>query len=462
MTCIRKIWGVEPEPNVQYEEYKRLQFIFPPENEKFNFKTVMSAYLQGYIREDTVIRFTKDGIVYHKALKELKELQQALNVRWRLVIFDTDKSLSEDNRLLEVNLSNRGYRHLLPLRSVLLETKEKNRPLSDAVIQRLIDSDDRDKRVKQWTRKEDAPIYKRLSPSARAIVKQQVAPIIKKYELGKNRRRGDIVTVKDLTDRFADEMVNNLTHSSILQIWKNLEEDLSSVVVRPGDTWETLAQRYHQDVNELEKLNSHKKLNGGEKIKISYDLTSSSSEALKNRRKIAGQLFPRITSRQQAALLERQKHRKEYLLSYRALSQSTLLGQPLMNEIERYLSRDKATSLSSERRNNLQQQLREKKQFFLDNPHELSAFKQKICKECAPSYFNLAKAMYPLLADTYELAEAVYKNHETAGKAMGFLSIEDIINDAHKDFPKESPQVKLAERLKNRITGVREPAFYHF
>lgn len=442
--------GIEPVPNSKYDHYANLQFRLQQSNESQSFKNLLIYYLEGEIGPDTFFEFEDEGRIICQQLKDLPKLQEALNVQWKLVIFDTDQSLSEDN-LLQVKLHNGYPSYNIPLRSVLLESKWKNHPLNDEVIQRFMNSEQSDLRVKQWISKADAPIYKHLSDEVKKDIQQQIARDIEKFSLSAQRKDGEQVTIKILTNDFADK-ISNIKYISYLKIWKTLEQDLSFVSVRSNDTWETIARRYHQDAATLQSLNPQG-IQEGKKIKIEYDLTSSSPEAANKRKKIAKQLYPRLTFRQQAALLERQQNRKTYLRNHQNLSESTLKGKKLAAQIEKYL-KEPTTPLSTRRRKELLTQLIQQKS-HLFNQVGLSDLKTAICKECEPTYFNLTKALYPLLADTYELNQLVYGEAE-AGASIGYSdrSIGVTIFRAQNNFPPNSTEDTLSKNLQTKLSSI--------
>lgn len=448
--------AVAPKSNAQYEYFKNLEFsIHSPsgdKSQKISFKDLILKYLAGGIKKDTLIEFKASKKTILKPLKELKDLQKALDVRWDFVIFDTDLSLTENNRL-QAQFHKEIKGHLIPLRSCLLETTWKDRPLNDQTICRLMDSDARDLRVKQWVKKEDAPIYKKISANTKASIQADLAPLIQKYSLSQPREKRKNIIIKQLQDQFVQDL-SNISEPAHLKIWKIIETDLSSVTVRSDDTLESIAKRYRQDIDTLQLLNP---MCLGEKVDIHYDLTSSSHEALKRRERIAAQLFPRITHRQQTALLERQQCRKEYLSSYRELSQSKLEGAKLVAPLQDFIQKS-TTPLSSIRREKLLQQLKK------SSASELLNLKKAVIKECQPSYFNLMKAMYPLLADAYALNQAVYKDEITAGINIGNFqeSLENTIQQAEKQFATNSPEGRMVKRIKGQIQAVKDPAFFGY
>lgn len=449
--------GVEPEINSEYEYYENFRFTLP-QNENKTFKELLFAYLKGQITPDTLISFEEQGKLISKKLNDLPELQKALDIHWKLVIFDGDVCLSEDNRMHEI-IFKTVPGHLIPLRSVLLETNWKDHPLSKEVIQHLMDSEERDLRVKQWLAKEDAPIYKQLSDDVVKEVKKRASKFVNRVSLSHHKRRHSYPTIHSLSMQFANDF-SKVDKPEYLEIWKFLEQELSQVFVYPHDTWETIAQRTHQDVAVLQSLNPQG-LHFNKKIKIQYDLTSLDDQALERRKKIAAQLFPRLTFRQQEAFIERQKNRKKYLKDHQDFFGSTLEGQPLLTQIENYL-KESTTPLSSLRREQLLEELNQRKQSFLNQPQALSDFKAMICSECQPTYFNLAKAIYPLLADAYELNKAAMDQEAEMGRSIGLpsKSIESIIQDIKIKFAANSPEVQLAERFEKKMANVKNAAFF--
>lgn len=452
--------GVQPEPNLQYEHFKDLQFTLPVTGKTKSFKDLMMDYLNGKFYPQTVIKFEENGKIISKPLRELPLLQQALDVNWKLVIFDTDDSLGEGNET-RLCVHSSYKEHYIPLRSVLLETSSKTHPLSETVIQKLMHSDESDWRVKKWISKEDAPIYKHLSEEVRKHIKKQVAPLIENYQLSISRILDANANIQSIAKKFA-ENISNINLPQHAAIWKTLEQSLSleqafsTVDVRFNDTWETIAVRHHQDAGQLQLLNPDG-LQEGNRIKIQYDLTSSSPDALEKRKKIAIQLFPRLTFLQQKALLERQQSRKEYLQKYQALSQSTLMEEELFKYLQNYLQQP-TTPLSSEKRREFLDQLIQQKSHFLNEAQALTTFKNKICVECRPSYFNLAKAMYPLLADVEELNIAAYGLN--AKTAIGWMGIKDAIKIVREKFGPNTQEGRLAQLVEERITAIQNPPIW--
>ncbi len=448
--------GLTPEPTPEYERFKDISFYLS--SYALSFEDLIIEYLEGKIQPTTRLQFRENGQLIQKTLKELPDLQKALDVSWRFVIFDTDLSLSEDNHLQE-QVANGETGHLIPYRCVLLETKWKDHPLDETTIKRLINSDDRDLRVKNWIKRDDAPIYKMLSKATKDQLIKQLDPLIEQYTLSEPRRQDEDITVKQLKDDFSQKL-SNLKDPKNLAFWQMLENELSFIKIRPNDTIKKIAQRHNLSVKQLKALNPNLDFKPGNQIKIKYNLTSNTKESKNRRLRLAAQLFPRLTKKQQNALTERQNRRKNYLHSYQELYQSKLQNNALFVQIKNFLNQSE-TPFSSARRIELIQQLQNNQYLFLSNPQSLLSFKQAICQECQPTYFNLMKAMYPLLADAYALAEFVH-GKRSAGENIGLFTnpLEKMISSAKTKFPSGSAQRILASQLSQQIATIKDPAFF--
>ncbi|MBA3603698.1 MAG: hypothetical protein H0W50_08670 [Parachlamydiaceae bacterium] len=135
------------------------------------------------------------------------------------------------------------------------------------------------------------------------------------------------------------------------------------------------------------------------KIRINYDLTSDSLVAVKRREKIANQLS-RLTDRQSIAFQGRQRRRTRFFVSFKELSESNLKGGKLLEQIEQYVKKSEVP-LTSIRRKEFLERIGALKKVESNTMDKISKLKQILCDECQPTYFNIMKAMYPLLADAY-------------------------------------------------------------
>jgi hypothetical protein len=206
-----------------------------------------------------------------------------------------------------------------------------------------------------------------------------------------------------------------------------------------------------------------------------YTLTTNTAQASRSRKMIAAQLFPRLTLPQQEALLERQINRKKYLENYEVLASSTTTGPKLLDELEHYINRPE-TPLSLLRKTELLEQLHRLRLFpegsylgswisFLQRKpyNPIADFKETLCAEVQPTFFNVMKAMYPLLADVHTLSEAAY-GKEKAGKAIGYFrdSIENVIAIVKTNHSNNSALMHLAEHVEEQIASIEDPSFFGF
>lgn len=454
--------GVAPEQNADYERFKDLRFsvidndLPNKKNTSMSFKDLMINYIDGRLKDTTLLSFEENGQRFETSIEHLPELHQALNVRWQFVIFDTDLSMSEDNRL-QVQTNQGVEEHLIPFRSVLLETDWKNQPLHQETVRRLLDSAERDLRVENWIKKADAPLYQNLSKETKSVIQKLIAPHLERFTLGGPRKEGKDVTIKDLRGSFAAGL-SDITKAGHLKIWETIEHALSSVTVTPNDTWETLSKRHNQDVQTLRKLNPSG-LNPGKKIKIPFDVTSNSRDAELKRYEIASQLYPRITLRQQNALLDRQHQRRDYLVNYQNLANSTLTGSALEEQIIRFIQHPSTPLSYVQKQDNLA---------FIGKSNNgmkearLLSLKSELIDRCKPTYFNLMKAMYPLLSDAYELNYYLYNTNQNTGGSIGnyLKPLEDSIRSAQTFFSPETKAYRLAAHLKRQIRSIQDPAFF--
>lgn len=437
--------GVVFEPNAKSEKYKKTLFQLPSGTS--NFEELLTAFLDEEISADTRIEFKEEDRVISKKLRDLTDLQEALDVKWKFVFFDGDRCQGEDN-----SIQIRDEESLIPLRSVFLETDWKDTPLHPEIIAKLKNSTKRDSLVRGWISRNDAPLYQFLSGEAREQVDKMLKVFLTSYSLTGSSATENPLSLAKLQEKFVLEIC--YTHKlSYKPLWSLLEKELSSVPVRLEDTWEKLAVRYRQDVAALKKLNKEmgELPKPGKKITILYDLTSRQPRVGKARTALAKQLFPRLTLKQQKALAERQDLRTEYLNNYDKIS--SLKTGDLCTELTFFINAP-STPLSSLEREDFLLQIEKIKENFTsetDIHKALLGIKEEICKKCRPTYFNLMKAMYRLLADVFALFTALYK--KKAGILIGNpeVSLEKAIKEAKSTFPKTSPQSRLAAHLQSEI-----------
>lgn len=453
--------GFEPVGNEEYEYFKNIEFIH--RNEIINFDQFMMKYFDGEISKHSIIRYRSKGRIVKKKLSKSPKLLRALEVKWKLVLFDGDTSLSESNTLMAlIRQKNKG--HLIPLRSILLATDWKNKPLSDVAVKNLMALEDG--HLKEWVAKSDSTVYRRLSQKTKLLLSDQLKPILKVFHLSGYRKHDFLMTIERLGDLFADE-ISKIDNVKYLEIWKLIESDLSLVNVLPNQTWKSIALRYKQDVNTLKKLNPEthpQHFQNGQKIKIEIDLTTDTLQAHLERIKIAKQLFPRLTYYQQKAFIEREENMKNYLLDYEQLQTTYLKGVELADYLKKYIQ-SIATPLNSRRKDALMIQLNELEE---NDPDDI---KNILLEECQPTYFNATKAMYPLLANAYDLIVSVNKyeaslegkvfSENKEGRLIGRYDtpLELYINKAFEFFDEHEPLYQVAQHLKNTIEAKSGIAF---
>lgn len=421
-------------------------FSLPPEyNENMSIKDFIVKCLAGDISDETQIRYTEEVIRDGKkvldsrevALQDLpQELKEALSCPWKLVIFDTDIAIAEDN-LLQVQIADGNKEHLIPLRNCLLETAWKDWPLPAETIDRMLQSKDQAQKVQAWVQRQDAPILKQLSAKNRQHLQKLVAPRIEAYSLRQIRSKegADRTTINDLRKVFVKDLCENTRQNR--KIWTFLEKNL-----RMADI-------------------------------ARYDLTSNSLEARIKRNAIAEQLFPRLTFSQQEALFERQAKKMEYVERFQEFARSESRNNHLLDEMENYLLLPE-TPLNSVRKQELLQKVASLRQldettFFGglsayvwgSKEDQIAAVKNTILQECRPTFFNVMKAMYPMLADVYELTKAVY-GEAKAGSSIGYfgVSIEGIIAAVRNQHRYCVPLIQLADKVERQINEAKNPSFF--
>lgn len=446
--------GLVPVPNAEYEYFSKYHYSTNLSSLDLSLDQLIKHYLSGKLTSSSIIEFTtENGRRIRKPLKDLFQLEKALNVPWELVLFDTDQCLPESSNLQFMTNKHGKKEHLIPLRSGLLCTAWKDTPLDEEAVRKLIEHADQDLSVRQWMKKEDSHIYRQLSTTA----KQKLMPILERYNLTEARGKDHRITISDLQNLFSEDF--SKINPTTTEIWKIIAEDLSSVVVLKDDTLESIAKRHHQKIEDLETLNPPKTLVPGEKIKIKYDvetLQSDTPQGQKRRKEIAKQLFPRLTVRQQTALIERQTRRKEYLEDYQTLknliSDRTDVENTL-KQIENMLKKPTTPLNSIEQEEFLKAFAKVTSSKSIEAVWKLA---EKILKRFQPTYFNLMKVMFPLLADAYTLNALLY-GESFAGKSVGYplTTLESAIEDG---LTRRASIAGLAHSLKDRLSSCKQTA----
>lgn len=366
-----------------------------------SLQEMLIGYLNGDIDDDTPVVFKEDGIKKVATIGTMPgELKDALKTTWKLVIFDTDLCLAEDNRL-QVQTRKGKREHLVPLRSCFLESDWRDKPLSNATINTLLTRDDRLDEASKWAVKADAPILKQLSSTTKTALQEWLKPQIADFCLSKAREQESDTTIKMLRDAFS-----------------------ASAAKKASPLWNKVGQEL------------------GKKTPLSY----------KAKVKIAQQLFPRLTVRQLTALQERQKSIKEYLTNYNALVHYS--GPDLRGALEKYLT-SSPLPLSTPDKEALLSVLDD-----VQLESQLQEFKKIALEGVQPTFFTLMKACYPLLADVHALAAHVY-GEELAGELIGHYSypIEEICKKV-RDESGDPIYLELATSIEQQVAAIADPSYF--
>ncbi len=351
------------------------------------------SYLRGTITDQTTVTFKENGILKTMQVRDLpKELKDC---PFQLVLFDTDLSLAEDSRL-QVQKRGGKREHLIPFRSCFLETDWKDKPLSKETIKRLLESGERESQAAKWMRRADAPIYQKLSRASKENVLSWITPKLEQYTLTNAREKNSYATLKSVREAFAKDLASENS-----PLWEELQKALPGL----------------------------------------------------SREKIAEQLYPRATARQQNALLERQMSIKAYLTSYQELASYD--GPKLIKKIEEFIRKPETPLTTVEKRKLLSMladvksdtQCRELQKILLEN--------------CIPTYFNIMKAIYPLLADVFELSTIAY-GESFAGKMIGHFEypIEKILAVIRNEHKGNKVAQELADSVQEKLSSIKDPSFF--
>lgn len=381
--------GFVPIPNDNFKKFQdcKISCKIGSSIEDKSFIDLLHMHLKGEL-PDTAEIFVEDadGDLTIETLKDWGDLKDALEVKWKPVLFDTDMVLSESNNFI-------SYRNMpmIPLRSHLLATEFSDAPFADETVDQLLDTT-QDLKAIDWINHSDAPILKRLKNSpdkSRTEMRQEIAQALK-----------PLVE----RDAFAISPIRNLVTAGG---HKNTHYPLSA-----------LKKTFANDLSKLdnpEKVSFWTKLDGF--ITPPMNLTADTPEAAKKRVIIAKQLAPRITWKQRDAYVERMDRRIEYLSNYKHLAKTTGSIPEELGNLDRFLNSKTFPLASTE------------KQIFLDEfetlksnpaltPAELADFKSRVLKVTTPSYEKLTKAMYPHLADALKLNRILY-GQEKGSKLIG-------------------------------------------
>lgn len=449
--------GFVPRKTEEYAKYYPISF-YNGQTE-ISFQGLLLEYLVGVINDETEIAFTLDNRKKKGKLEKFPELLKALKCDWELILFDTDMALSSESNLLVQVLRNDVPNDLIPLRSAFFNTQYKDKPLSEEVIHRLENSKAADKEIKNWVNRKDAPIRRFLNKEQNRILDLIILGKLEKPEftISEARKEDNFATESQIRKEFATSLSDIKEHHTF---WTNVQQLLSAnaekgwykpYTVLAGDTIESIAAKFRiQDkdiaiMNGIHDLSNHPP---GSKLKIKPDLTSRWAIGTKARYLIALQLFPRLTWRKRKALFQRQERRREYLKNFRLINDDIWLQESPFSKL-RLLIECATSPFSTRKQESLMASLNalEKKQ----NDVEFKNLLTEIRQGYHPTFYNLAKAMYPLLADTYDLYTLVYVDKDYSGTLIGFRCINELITKCKSEFKKDHIVFQVAAKLEDKI-----------
>lgn len=523
--------GLAPIPNAAYEQFRGSTFTVGPT--QYNFGDFLEAYLSNQINDLTLVQVS--GSATAVPLNTIPNLQDALNVRWKFVFFDTDISLSDSN-YLQYQTGTVTIRHMgniqrnvtgytVPLQSSILELCMRDVVLTDECIAQYLSGQQRDDELDpdfmSMMRYGDAPVLQRFSDEVRTELQNALVPFIERYSLSSARRAsGSGVTVNDLRNNFATNLGTDISDRERNDFWSALESNLlmtnkTIAITAETNTFEKLYNRFvkgqdrNEFLNDLTRLNptvnfsgflplntpikipqiqrthspeitigttnntfellinlygqgqdvngfyeklkalnpfvDFKRLTPGLRLKI--PLTSSGPEAAGYRVNMSKQFFPRITMGQIQALRDRRINSRAYLQNYQRLKALTpATGAALIAYIDH-----PTTPLNALKKTELLARINAPgiTQADIDN------IKQTLLQITQPNYLNMMCSMYPLLADTYELARLLYPlEPDKAGRyaaGCSYKPIEHMISQGQALRGTNPAIAQLADHLETQV-----------
>jgi hypothetical protein len=170
---------------------------------KYSFEAFAVCFLKGLIHEQDSVNVLKQKTVLHFGpLKNNVKLCAALTSKWDLVIFDTDHSFGEGNRLQFIYRGkDPAKKHTVPIRSSLLGTKWATKPLSHQVIQRFLDRK-REQAIFNWLDAKDG--YSCIPPSLHQQIEQEAQSVWERFSNTMIRSKFPLVTHAECVEKFAE------------------------------------------------------------------------------------------------------------------------------------------------------------------------------------------------------------------------------------------------------------------
>ena len=258
-------------------------------------------------------------------IKHTPIIQKIVNLKSKLIFFDLDLSLEEDNRLIY----NRKVS--IPYYSEILNLKARDIPLSPKAMTDFCENNQWDL-LEKWIWKRDSFIWQFL-PLDLPFIKETLNEYFENStnSLSSLRETQHNSTVESLRNSFINEL-SKLDEHRIF--WEKVEEQLALdktkgwfapyYKVTEEDTLESISKSYNLTINELKELNAIDKLTVTQKIKVHISMLNENKNAITQRKLFAKEFFPRITFNQGKAIQERHSRSTQYLQNYAKLTQLKL------------------------------------------------------------------------------------------------------------------------------------------
>ena len=462
----------------------------------------------------TAARIITSAIKKNAALKEGLDLDPLLEKACKpaeLVFFDTDLLLSESNELTVYD-----DKLFLPIRSGILSVGLKDKPLEKETIDGFLNGTKaRREKMVNWIDSKDAPIRQFLSPNPEFLEKCLQAKLEQEaYSLStwRSKRSTSIGGLRKMFSKDISKLADNKA------LWDKLQTEIQSYTLHqrdilapdgrtpraPNEMWEALAKKYLRHNEKLEeKIKVLKELNPliidttvlTTQIKLnvpspySSPLNVDTPASLELRKRIANDLFPKLTLNQKKALLEREEKLEKYLNAYKKIDKPFPTIAPklykldenlktltsVVDELENFM---KISPLTTLERNNYSNQLTRLKDLlvdlgskagektlgkdFLEVKQKIQKIDGQIKKSCIPTYANTLHVMYPLSAD----AEFLYRAKQPDLYEAGFLitnyrySLRDLIGDIKLSYSPLSSKYKTADILERKLNDPNTTRVY--
>ncbi len=399
--------GFEPMKNALYKKYEDVKFLYST-LESSEYKCVRLAELiqdqlsRAIVGQTVVKVILPDRLeIIEKPLAELSEIQKLFSLPFKLVLFDGDNAVAEDNTLAFQTYKGKPG-SLIPFRNDLLVDEWVKKPISLELFEKLLNLDQVVEEVRSWVNRSDAPIRRWISKKRLRTIDLLIKPLIQQevFTFSYWRQQEDVdptsLTMTPIIKRFAKQLASLADHP---EVWEIIQAELASktwhtYLVKSGDTPSSIAARYRLTPEELRSLNGGQEtFSVGDLVVVRDSLVSGSSIARRQRKKIAKQLHPRLTWKQKAALFDRQDSRKKYLQAYKEIQKHSLAGTTDPKLFADFIRAPWAPLNSIER-----QELSE------IPPEGLAAVLADISY---PTFENIMMAYYPLLGDQLALERRI-------------------------------------------------------